>query len=188
MIRTQKPSCRTVLLFSRSKMSKGWKVSVTQGTAVMETTQRLSLKLWLPDESSSSLECVVTHNSKGMLDLSNMVKCEPDNHTRVNGRIEAADVNWCSEVAAELHNWRIVILHRVWRERRGSGRIKRSFDPKTHHCLIILWVHTSRVDICKSTTLLVGGVRDVQIRTGLHHVHNDGCAGGNEVTADIMVK
>lgn len=69
---------------------------------------------------------------------------------------------------------------------KGSGRMRRSFKPRTHQYLTVTYVNTSCIDICQSARQVIGDVEGVQVRIRIHFAHNHTCADGNDVQAVIM--
>lgn len=50
---------------------------------------------------------------KGLLHVSDSIRCEPDIHASVDGNINATDFDGGAEAAVDLYSWEIVFLQRV---------------------------------------------------------------------------
>lgn len=64
-----------------------------------------------------------------MLDAGDLVKCKPDVHAGLKGRIKDADYDCNAEVVVELENSWIIVLKQVGGECMREGRLRGLSGP-----------------------------------------------------------
>lgn len=91
---------------------------------------------------------VLVTTLKGILDVNDLGKSEPEAITGDAGRKDAVDVDAYAEAVGELNDWHVPSSK--FEEDEGTELFSRSFGPSLHHHPTLSYVLTRHVQICNS--------------------------------------